>query len=246
MLSSIFKFKQFAIRQDDSAMKVGTDGVLLGAWASAQVSSQYNTESTILDIGSGTGVISLMMAQESLLAKVTAIEIEDLAAEETKFNFDTSPWSDRLEVVHGSFQGYCKEQLGVKKFDTIITNPPYFIGSLKNEQHAKVAARHTLLLPYEDLVKGVGELLSEDGAFYAILPYEQSSILIVLAAFEGLYLRRKVDVQGNYNTPVKRVLMKFTRVKGDTASDTLVIEGEKRGDYTPKYKEVTKKFYLKF
>ncbi len=255
MASSIFKFKQFSLQQDNSAMKVGTDGVLLGAWAGAQHRAQHDLccdalgdshGCSILDIGSGTGVISLMMAQECPSAKIVAVEVEELAAQESRLNFANSPWSDRLQLVHGSFQHYAKGLLGATKFDTIITNPPYFIDSLKNEQQAKIAARHTLLLPYEELVKGVGELLSDSGAFYVILPYQQASILITLAAFEGLYLRRRLDVQGSYSSPVKRVLMKFTRIKGDTASDTLVIEKEQRGDYTAKYKEMTKKFYLKF
>ncbi len=246
MEGSLFRFKQFAVRQDDSAMKVGTDGVLLGAWAASQIALQGDVVDSLLDIGSGTGVISLMMAQELEAATITAVEVEELAATESDYNFKNSPWSSRMSVVHSTFQSFCGEKKGVQTFDVIISNPPYFIGSLKNAQQAKIAARHTELLPYEELVKGVGEMLSEDGAFYVVLPYEQSSILITLAAFEGLYLRRKMDVQGNVSSPVKRVLMKFTRQKGDTASDTLVIEKERRGDYTEKYREMTKKYYLKF
>lgn len=243
MSSDIFRFKNFSVRQSSSAMKVGTDGVLLGAWATSQCSEELPHK--ILDIGTGTGVIALMAAEVCPFATVTAVEIEPKAAQEAQYNFLSSKWSDRLTVENRPFQEFCKNEIHPNYFDIIITNPPYFINSLKNETASKTAARHTLLLPYEDLAEGTEKILSKNGLFFAILPYEQANIFIAIAALRGLYLRKRVDVQGSYTTATKRVLLKFTKEKGDTASSSLVIE-KSRGEYTEKYKELTSRFYLKF
>ncbi|MEG1635648.1 MAG: methyltransferase, partial [Rikenellaceae bacterium] len=192
MSSDIFRFKNFSVRQSSSAMKVGTDGVLLGAWATSQCS---DSAKNILDIGTGTGVIALMAAEVCSSAKITAVEIEREAAEEARYNFEASRWSDRLTIHNQSFQEFCAQKEHHHFFDIVVTNPPYFINSLKNETASKTAARHALLLPYEDLADGVEKIVSEDGYFFAILPYAGASIFIALAALKGLYLRKRVDVQ---------------------------------------------------
>lgn len=243
MGSDIFRFKNFSVRQSSSAMKVGTDGVLLGAWATSQCPAGASLK--ILDIGTGTGVIALMAAEVCTQSLITAVEIEPEAADEAEHNFSSSRWSNRLTIENRSFQDFCMEPLHHKSFDVVITNPPYFINSLRSESASKTAARHTLLLPYEELADGVKKIVSENGLFFAILPYEQANIFIAIAALRGLYLRKRVDVQGSYTTTTKRVLLKFTLEKGDTASSSLVIE-KSRGEYTEKYKELTSRFYLKF
>ncbi|MFI3315294.1 MAG: methyltransferase, partial [Rikenellaceae bacterium] len=175
MKSDIFRFKTFSLSQKQSAMKIGTDGVLLGAWATRELGSKG---ANILDIGSGTGVISLIAAHRCPDAKITAVEIDPPAANESKQNFESSPWSDRMSVVSSSLQDFSLKSENQRGFDTIITNPPYFINSLKNPEANRVAARHAELLPYEDLIDGVDRLLSDDGSFYLILPYKESSILL--------------------------------------------------------------------
>lgn len=241
-INNRFRFKQFSVKQECSAMKVGTDGVLLGAWAMRECGSE-RVES-VLDIGSGTGVISLVAAQYCSNATITAVEIEESSAKESKFNFDNSDWSSRMRVENCSLQSYVSDSGKNGFFDLIISNPPYFINSLKNPDLARVAARHTELLPYEDLVAGVDALLGDDGLFCTILPYKEAAILIALAAKGGLYLRKRMDVYGSSQSSITRSMMLFSRTKGDTATDSVVIrQGE---GYSAKYIDITKELYLKF
>jgi tRNA1Val (adenine37-N6)-methyltransferase len=160
--NNYFRFKQFTIIQEKSAMKVGTDGVLLGAWTNVPRSGH------ILDIGTGTGVIALMLAQRSADAHVTGIEYEPEAAQESSENARNSPWSNRISMLHISFQEYYKSCTG--KFDLIVSNPPFFINSRKPKTGNLSIAKHNHLLPYDDLAQGIAHLLAANGMFSVVLP----------------------------------------------------------------------------
>ena len=229
-----FRFKQFAVEQDDVAMKVGTDGVLLGAWADCEGAKR------ILDIGTGTGVIALMMAQRNVEAKIHAVEIDETASKRARSNFDLSPWAERLEVECCAVQEFAPSE----KFDLIISNPPYFVDSLLPPDAKRSTARHTHDLSFEELDKAVCRLLAEDGRFALILPTTEFDKYL---AITQLCLCRRCDVHPTVGSPTKRVMAEFAKQKVDTVVlENITIEQERRGDYTEEYRTLTKDFYLKF
>ena len=229
-----FRFKQFAVEQDDVAMKVGTDGVLLGAWADCEGAKH------ILDIGTGTGVIALMMAQRNVEAKIHAVEIDETASKRARSNFDLSPWAERLEVECCAVQEFAPSE----KFDLIISNPPYFVDSLLPPDAKRSTARHTHDLSFEELDKAVCRLLAEDGRFALILPTTEFDKYL---AIKQLCLCRRCDVHPTVGSPTKRVMAEFAKQKVDAVVlENITIEQERRGDYTEEYRTLTKDFYLKF
>lgn len=238
MANDSFAFKQFTIKQDKCAMKVSTDAVLLGAWVSP------NGSKTILDIGTGTGVIALMMAQKSN-ADIIAIDIDKESTEQAKTNVAESIFHSKVKVVHSSFQAMSNTT--TEKFNLIITNPPYFVDSLKNVDDTKKYARHNDLLPFEELVNGVKKLLHEKGKFCLILPKNESAIFRDLAKQKGLYLSKLMRVRTKPASETeKRHLMQFEFRETEYSETTLVIESEKHFDYTDEYKQLTKDYYLNF
>ena len=234
MSNPFFTFKQFTIRHDRCAMKVGTDGVLLGAWTDVSHSCR------LLDIGTGTGLIALMLAQRCPKASITAIDIDAEAVEQARENVLLSPWSDRVEVA---LQDICK-YLTDKHFDTIVSNPPYFIDSLKCPNDQRNTARHTDTLDAERLLESVARLLTDDGRFSIILPAEQTDLLIQTAYAQGLYPSRKTAVITRPGLSPKRILMEFQKTKEAFQPDELIIELE-RHVYSEGYIALTKDFYLK-
>ena len=229
-----FRFKQFAVEQDDVAMKVGTDGVLLGAWAACDGAKR------ILDIGTGTGVISLMLAQRNTEAEIQAVEIDEIATKRARSNFDASPWAERLEVECCAVQEFNPNE----KFDLIISNPPYFVDSLLPPDAKRSTARHTHDLSFEELDKAVCRLLAEDGRFALILPTTEFDKYL---AITQLCLCRRCDVHPTVGSPTKRVMAEFAKQKVDAVVlENITIEQERRGDYTEEYRTLTKDFYLKF
>lgn len=239
MGSDIFRFKQFEIEQRHSAMRVGTDGIIVGSWADVRGDERY-----ILDIGCGTGLIALMMAQRSLESRVDAVEIEPLAAQEAHYNAARSPWSDRVVIYEKSIQEYvlsCD-----KRYDLIISNPPFFINSPHNEHLAKAAARHASLLPYSDLVDGVVSLLAPTGRFVAIFPYSEAGIFMAKAALSGLYCNKQLNIHPIVDRPIKRIAAEFSFSKSEIQVQDLVIETHTKGEYTEKYRQLTAPFYLRF
>jgi len=232
----MFQFKQFNIQQDLCAMKVGTDGVLLGAWATAK-------GKTVLDIGSGTGVISLMLAQRNLACIIDSIDIDKGAYLQTTQNANASPWVKRIKTHHTPLQNFKPKQ----QYDLIVTNPPYFIDSTKAPDSSRNIARHTDSLSFTDLIIGVKRLLNPTGIFAMILPIKEAHLFIEQAHSNGLYLVRKCSVQPNSVKEVKRVLMEFSCFESDQLKEeVLIIETEERHVYTKAYMELTKDFYLKF
>jgi tRNA1Val (adenine37-N6)-methyltransferase len=238
-MREVFKFKEFEVKQEDSAMKIGTDGVLLGAWAKID-----DFQESILDIGSGTGLISLMMAQRSDVELIDAVELDPAAYEESVFNFENSPWGDRLFCYHSSFQEFAEEI--EDSYDLIVTNPPYF-NRVNTVDQSRDRARNDHNLPAKDLLAGVDMLLAEEGRFACVLPAEDAQKFTDLAAVQGLYLNRKCEVKGRLESKVVRSLMEFDRVKKNSSEiilEELIIEIE-RHKYTQDYKDLVRDFYLK-
>jgi len=237
MANNYFQFKQFKIIQEKSAMKVGTDGTLLGAWVN--VSGAKN----VLDVGAGTGLISLMIAQRTS-AKVVGIEIEKNAAEEANDNVLKSPWKDRVSMENISFQNFLKKN--TDKFDLIVSNPPFFSNSFKNELENRMIARHNYLLPFSDLTKGAESLLNENGRLAIILPVIPAKEFMELAKVVGLNLVKLTEVKPNVKKEINRFLMEFHKTVSPQKTDCLIIYNETGTDYTESYKHLTRDFYLKF
>jgi tRNA1Val (adenine37-N6)-methyltransferase len=236
--NNYFRFKQFTIIQERSAMKVGTDGVLLGAW------TKVPQAGSILDIGTGTGVIALMLAQRSVNAIVTGIEYDMEAAREATENAENSPWSNRLNMLHISFQDFYKTCPA--KFDLIISNPPFFINSRKPKEGKLSAAKHNHLLPLDDLALGIANLLSDDGIFSLILPAISVPLFQKSAEKYGLFSVRETVVRPNNMKIAHRYLMEFRKHKMALETGFLNIHIDDGLDYTENYKEITRDFYLNF
>jgi len=235
--NSYFRFKQFTVRQEKSAMKVGTDGILLGAWTRIQDCKK------ILDVGTGTGLIALMLAQRSE-AEITAIEIERNAATEAEQNVKNSPWEDRINVQNISFQEYAASNQS--RFDLIVSNPPFFNHSLKAKNRQRRLARHSDSLPLPELVYCSEKLLKKDGRLAVILPVETASELIKLAGSNQLYLHQLTKVYPNREKPVNRFLMEFSKEKCTTITSDLCIENLSPKEYSEQYTYLVKDYYLLF
>jgi tRNA1Val (adenine37-N6)-methyltransferase len=238
MPSTSFAFKQFIINQDKCAMKVGTDAVLLGAWIIP------NGSKRILDVGAGTGVIALMLAQKTD-AQIDAIDIDEEAFIQAKQNVSESKFSNQITVTHSSFQEYAK--MIDKKYDLIVTNPPYFEQSLKSSDEQRSHARHADVLPFEELLDGVLKLLDEKGKFCLILPTLEAIKFRTLAEKKGLNLSKLLRVKSRIDKDVeKRHLMQFEFKPSEFSEKTIAIEQDERHQYTDEYKELTKDYYLHF
>ncbi|MCK9207802.1 MAG: methyltransferase [Salinivirgaceae bacterium] len=237
MANNYFAFKQFKILQEKSAMKVGTDGVLLGALA------DVSHAKTILDIGTGTGLIALMLAQRSRAA-IDAIEIDEDAFEEACQNVATSPWPGRIRLFYLSLQEFSRKP--GKGYDLIVSNPPFFSNSLTSENLQKNLARHNTSLTPTQLIEGAHHLLASSGIFQLILPAENTQLFIELGAGCHLFCQNKIWIKPTPEKAPKRVVLTFGRNKVTCIEKTLVIESGGRHVYSPTYRELTKDFYLNF
>lgn len=239
MSAEKFVFKQFSIVQQGCAHKVGTDGVLIGAWAEAEGAN------FILDIGTGSGIISLMMAQKSPTAIIDAIDIEEGACLQAKENVAQSPWKERIRIHHCPLQKF--ELHPHRKYDLIITNPPFFVDSFKAPDEDRSHARHNDALPFPELIDGVLNLLTPQGKFYIILPTKEAGDFKNLAEKKHLHLIKRLRVKTKMiNGSEKRHLMQFSLSPRSLHDYTLSIEKEGRHDYTEEYKKLTEEFYLHF
>lgn len=234
MSNTSFAFKQFTVNHDKCAMKVGTDGVLLGAWAPATKAKQ------ILDVGTGTGLIALQMAQRNHYAMVTAIEIDASAATQAKENVDSSPWADRINVICSDFRDFQSEI----KFDLIVSNPPYFMDALKCPNKQRNMARHTGGLNYDSLFRHAARLLLKDGVISIIIPAEVESAVIDAAWNHRLIPSNCMRVITKPGKPCKRVLLTFSFQYKEYVEESICIEVE-HNFYTPEYIALTKDFYLR-
>lgn len=229
----MFQFKQFTIHQDRTPMKVGTDGVLLGAWAELEYAEH------ILDIGTGTGLIALMSAQRNSSARIDAIEIEPDACLQARENVSASRWADRIEVVQSALQDFKP----AKTYDSIVCNPPFFINSTPTPDSGRTLARHCSSLPHTELIVHVARLLSPGGTFSVILPVNEAKELIAYAQLHQLYPRRITRVHPTPTKAPKRYLIQFSTDPAAIIEDELVIELS-RHQYSKEYIGLTRDFYL--
>lgn len=271
MSSKPFQFKQFTVHQDRCAMKIGTDGVLLGAWASLE-----NYPDSILDIGTGTGVIALMLAQRSDAMTIDALELDDNAYEQATENFENSDWGDRLFCYHAHLYEFAAEV--DEEYDMIICNPPFYEATLNEDSKeslrsksqndgaselSREQARFEDAMPFELLVGAVSKLLSREGRFNVIIPFNREEDFILLCSRAQLFPVRITRVKGTSTSIVKRSLMEFQYLSDNLVTgkedigeerfresvkkpilDELTIE-HSRHEYTEGYIELVKDFYLK-
>lgn len=235
---SKFQFKQFSLEQDRTAMKIGTDGVLLGAWTPVE-----KNIFSILDIGTGTGIIALMLAQRSSASQIDALEIDENAFEQATDNFENSPWNDRLFCFHAALDEFVEEP--EDEYDLIVSNPPFYSEDYKSSNDQRDLARFQDAMPFEDLVEAAALLLSENGIFSVIIPFKEEENFLALAKEQELFPLKITRVKGTPTTETKRSLLAFSRNENRTLRvDELIIETA-RHIYTPEYTALTKDFYLK-
>jgi tRNA1Val (adenine37-N6)-methyltransferase len=235
---SIFKFKEFSVEQDRTAMKIGTDGVLLGAWSPIPENCY-----SVLDIGTGTGIIALMIAQRSNVEQIDALEIDENAYEQASENFENSPWNDRLFCFHAGLDELIDEP--EDEYDLIISNPPFYSEDFKSSNNQRDLARFQDAMPFEMLLEAADLLLSENGIFSVIIPFKEEAHFLALAKEFELYPFKITRVKGTPASEIKRSLLAFSRNEiSKIEINELVIETE-RHVYTEEYIALTKDFYLK-
>jgi len=237
MPNNYFQFKKFIIEQDICAMKVGTDGVLLGAWVN------INKAKRVLDVGTGTGLIAIMLAQRSV-ASIDAIEIEKMAAKQAAENILNCPWKDRIKSYPISLQEFIKEQKD--NYDLIVSNPPYFTNSFTNPDSERKLARHDDMLSMNELFEGISGMLSNDGRFAIIYPSEMLNVIRRKAAHCNLHLIRLTEVFPTPDKQSNRILAEFSFQEGKVEKNKITIEDRGRHKYSNEYVEMTKDFYLNF
>ncbi|MNK14927.1 tRNA1(Val) (adenine(37)-N6)-methyltransferase [compost metagenome] len=233
----MFQFKQFSVKQDKCAMKIGTDGVLLGAWTPLE-----NSPYSILDIGTGTGIIALMLAQRSHAEQIDAMEIDDEAYEQAVDNFENSPWGDRLFCYHAGLDEFMEEP--EDEYDLIVSNPPFYTEDYTSGDEQRDKARFAESLPFEDLIEAATLLLSDNGVFSVIIPFKEEDKFVALAKGLDLFPFKITRLKGTPTTDIKRSMIAFSRNENEIATNELIIETA-RHQYTPEYIALTKDFYLK-
>ena len=239
MSNSYFRFKRFTIEQSRAAMKVGTDGVLLGAWCALR-----GEEQDILDVGCGSGLIALMAAQRTRDARIVGIDIDHDSCVQARENVGCSPWPDRVRIDEISLQDFASAT--EERFDHIISNPPFFLSSLRSPDKARSNARHAVTLPYAALALASALLLRQGGALSVILPFEEASVFIAEAAGCGLSVSRRTDVAPLPDMRLKRVLLELRKSLEIISWDTLVIGNSVGNGYSEQYIALTRDFYLQF
>ncbi len=235
-----FRFKEFTVQQDVSAMKIGTDAVLLGAWTYLD-----DFPDSVLDIGAGTGVIALQLAQRCDAQTIDAVELDAGAYAQAVGNFEASDWGDRLFCYHTSFQDFATEMAEESmQYDAIVSNPPFYTDQFETGNAARNTARFTSALSFEELLEGVSKILSPSGTFSVIIPFKEQSNFVRLAEEQGLFLCRATSVRGTESTPIVRSLLAFSFQQKEVENTHLTIE-KARHQYTEAYIALTKDFYVK-
>lgn len=231
-MSAVFTFKHFHVDHSRCAMKVGTDAIMLGAWVN------INDVSNVVDVGAGTGILSLIVAQRNTGAKLTALEIEPACAVQAAENFKNSPWHDRTQCFEVDARTWQCEQ----KFDLLISNPPYFANSLKAENKVRSIARHTDSLGLEDIIDLWNRVGATESTFALVLPYSYLNQIEELCSQHGFSIWRRLDVKAKASTEPNRLLVQLSREQKTTERDELVVHGDK--GYTDRYKQLTKDLYI--
>jgi len=234
----LFQFKLFSVQQDRCAMKIGTDGVLLGAWTPID-----NNPFSILDIGTGTGIIALMLAQRTTAEQIDALEIDENAYEQAVDNFENSPWGDRLFCFHAGLDEFIEDP--EDEYDLIISNPPFYSEDYYSNNKQRDLARFQNAMPFEDLTEAAALLLSENGIFSVIIPFKEEERFLALARENELFPFKITRVKGTPDSETKRSLIALNRNSDNIlTTDELIIEIS-RHNYTKEYIELTNDFYLK-
>ena len=237
MANNYFRFKQFTIYQDKCSMKVCTDACIFGAW----LANYSLAAATCLDIGTGTGLLSLMYAQQNLTATIDAVEIEENAFEQAKENFQHSRWSDRLQV----FKADIKEFKPGKKYDLIISNPPFYENDLLSTQKNKNIAKHDAGLNFSDLIKAVRNNLKDDGNFAVLLPYQRIEYFEKLAGEHNFFVKEKLLIKQSSKHNFFRGILVFSNLHSSYTIKELIIKTD-NDEYTVEFKELLKNYYLNF
>lgn len=235
MKSDMFQFKQFSIHQEACVMKVNTDAILLGAWV--DVAKAQNA----LDIGSGNGLISLMIAQRTESCQVTGVEIDEETFKESQLNVDESPWKERMQMHCSSIQAFAKESQA--QFDLIVSNPPFFSGGTFSYNQKKNVVRHTVKLAHNHLIQSVNQLLSNDGTFSVILPFIEGLRFEQLAERSQMHLIRKCFVRPKEHKSYNRLLLSFSKTPKELKEERLTMYKSEE-EYSEEYKLLTTEFYL--
>ena len=240
MPNDYFQFKQFTIHQSGSAMKVGTDSVLLGAWAKIDPVKELR----VLDVGTGSGILAIMLAQRAANLKIDGVEVDKQAFLQAQANVNACPWADRISLYNDTFQSFAAKNQHT--FDLIISNPPYFIQSLGSPNQQRSIARHTESLNQEELLQGVLTVMKPNAQFSVILPMVEGIAFIQKAEKSGLYCSRGVSVKPNPQKEPKRLLLEFSFSETSIEETELCIDSGIRHQYSDEYIELTKAFYLRF
>lgn len=241
MPNSYFQFRQFKVDQTVSGMKVTTDACLFGAWVAREIKSREKEPQRILDIGAGTGLLSLMLAQVTTDTQIDAVEFNEQAFKEAKANFLDSEWNERLWCYHTPIQEYDQDY----KYDLIICNPPFFSNSKKGEQDCKNEAIHATNLPMEDLIDAIKKRLSESGLAYILYPEYEMNRLIALTESKALQQNDRIIVRNKNNDSVFRIMVSFSLNRRKKKEDEIVIR-EPNGKYTDSFWELLKDYYLPY
>ena len=244
-----FRFKQFTVWHDRCAMKVGTDGVLLGAWAGQERlgETQVNHPRNILDIGTGSGLIALMLAQRFPKARITGIDCDRDAAMQARENFAGSPWSGRLRAIHTSLQNYCHgPEAASERFGLIVSNPPFYDNTLTNPDSRRCTARHTGGLPHDELLLLSAGLLTGSGVFSLIVPSESERSILRLADRSRLHLHRLTRVYSKPSSRPRRILASFGRQQLPQPLEYSLTLTDTDGTRSPEHIRLTRDFYLEY
>ena len=233
----IFQFKQFHVSHHKSTLKVGTDAVLLGTWAS------HPHPQKILDIGTGNGVIALLMAQRFQQANIRAVDIDVDSVEEATSNFIESPWSSRLRAIHQDVQNFAK--LATERFDMIVSNPPFFENDLHAQNEKLNKAKHSNTLNYKSLFHAADQLLKENGIFALICPYDKKDKVIEIASFNRLFCKRQLCIYPKKTKQANRIIIEFCHSESVCENIELVIYTEDN-TYTSQYKKLGQDYYINF
>ena len=238
MALEAFHFKQFSVSHDRCAMKVGTDAVLLGAWAPVNP-----TTKSILDIGAGSGILALMLAQRSNAELIDGLEIDGEAYEQCVTNFESSPWADRLFCYHASLKAFSNE-IDIK-YDFIISNPPFYNATYTTNNESRNTARFEAAMPFNKLLESVRKLLSKNGKFCVIIPFKLEKKFVEIGKENTLFSDKILRIRGQKNSIIKRSLLSFSFEKKPVEINEIYLE-EKRHIYSKEFINLTKEFYLKF
>lgn len=248
MASDSFQFKQFTIQQSQCAMKVGTDGVLLGAWADCD--PRGDAPVRVLDIGTGTGIIALMMAQRIATTnadfQIDAVEIDAEAAAQASVNFQATSWAEKIHLYPHSLKDFARvlsEQGESSKYDLIVSNPPFYNATLKPEDQGRAVARHKDSLPVEEIARFARERLTETGRLALIYPSDYDTEVMTAAVLSGLHPVRLCDLVTKVGKPAKRRMAEFC-LSGSTPQRELLAIRDEAGKYTAEYRHLTEDFYL--